>query len=210
MPQRPYGPVEVNVCQFQQVRKRLLRQRHLKTVALGKARRSSSVVVSSSSVVGMVTPVGVGANNGIIYGHVWLERRRGAGRLSPTFETFQPSCRVPQSGRSFTLSEVSQAEVFERDDHEVSRDCIALMAADGRQNADMVQFDDVTPAEAAKTMNEGSAVTLVLTDARVAGLRVSGRFRAGEPERFARSGSQLLSRRVVRVSGDRIDLRRQR
>lgn len=90
------------------------------------------------------------------------------------------------------------------------RDMIVLISSKGVVRGELVQFDNVSLAAAAETINEGSAVKLVITDPRITGLRVSGRFRAGDPERFARTVSELLSLRVVRTGKYQIELRLRR
>ncbi|MDF0488518.1 FecR domain-containing protein [Sphingomonas sp. H39-1-10] len=75
---------------------------------------------------------------------------------------------------------------------------------------ELVQLDNVTLAAAAAAINQGSALKLVVPDPKIAQLRVSGRFRAGDPEHFARSVSALLSLQVVRVGPTRLELRRLR
>ena len=89
------------------------------------------------------------------------------------------------------------------------RDLIVPISNKGVVRGELVQFDDVSLAAAAETINEGSTVKLVITDPRITGLRVSGRFRAGDPERFARTVSELLSLRVVRTGKYQIELRLQ-
>lgn len=89
-------------------------------------------------------------------------------------------------------------------------DMIVPIAAEGQALGELVQFDNVTLAAAAETISKGSATVLVIVDPSVAKLRVSGRFRLRDPERFARSASELLPLRVVRVSRLRIELRRRR
>ena len=90
------------------------------------------------------------------------------------------------------------------------RDVITRIGAAGHGQPELVQFDNTTLATAAETINQGSALKLVLTDPKVAAMRVSGRFRAGDPARFARTVSELLALRVVRISSTRIELHRGR
>ena len=90
------------------------------------------------------------------------------------------------------------------------RDVITRIAAGTAGQPELVQFDNVTLTAAAATINQSSQLKLVVPEPKVAALRISGRFRAGEPERFARTVSDLLGLRVVRVGPDRIELRRAR
>ena len=91
-----------------------------------------------------------------------------------------------------------------------ARDEVSPLAAGaGTPGTDeFVQFDNVSLAAAIESVNRTGRVKLVATDPRVARLRLSGRFRVGDPERFARTVADLLSLRVTRVSKDRIELRR--
>jgi transmembrane sensor len=91
-----------------------------------------------------------------------------------------------------------------------TRDMIVPIPSEGAAPGELVQFDDVTLAAAAETINQGGVIKLVITDPRITGLRVSGRFRAGDPERFARTVSELLSLRVVRTGKLQIELRPRR
>ena len=90
------------------------------------------------------------------------------------------------------------------------RDVITRIAANDAGEPDLIQLDNVTLAAAAETINQGSVLKLVVPDPKVAQLRVSGRFRAGDPDRFARSVSVLLSLRVVHLGPTRIELRSSR
>jgi transmembrane sensor len=89
-------------------------------------------------------------------------------------------------------------------------DVVTRIPANDEGGAELIQLDNVTLAAAAQTINHGSTLKLAVPDPRIAQLRVSGRFRASDPERFARSVSALLSLRVVRVSSALIELRRTR
>jgi len=90
------------------------------------------------------------------------------------------------------------------------RDVVSRIAPAGAPRPEVVEFDNVTLASAAEMINRGSAVKLIVTDPKAAGLRVSGRFRVRDAERFARTVAELLSLRVVRVSPSRIELRHAR
>jgi transmembrane sensor len=56
-------------------------------------------------------------------------------------------------------------------------------------------------------INRGSAEQLTIKDPKVAGLRITGVFRAGEGARFARTLSQAYPVRVVRVAPGRLEIR---
>lgn len=74
----------------------------------------------------------------------------------------------------------------------------------------LVQFDQTTLAEAAEKLNADSDIKLVIDDARVAQMRVSGRFRLRDPARFAATVSEILPVKVVRVGRNRIEMRYKR
>lgn len=83
-------------------------------------------------------------------------------------------------------------------------------ADDSPWSEGLVRFDQITLAQAAEELNAGSPVKLVISDARVAGMRISGRFRLRDPARFAVTVSEILPVRVVRVDPNRIELRYKR
>lgn len=89
-------------------------------------------------------------------------------------------------------------------------DMVVPISADRSTPGEMLQFDNVTLAAAIATINRGNTLQLVVTDRKVAGLRISGSFRSDDPARFARTVSELLSLRVVRVSSVEIQLRPRR
>ena len=64
--------------------------------------------------------------------------------------------------------------------------------------AGLVNFEDQTLAEAAAVMNRYSDDQIVIRDPAVASLRVSGQFRAGDPQRFAATLSEMHQLRTVR------------
>lgn len=90
------------------------------------------------------------------------------------------------------------------------QDVITPIAASDTGSPELVEFDNVTLATAAERINLGSAIKLVVPDPNVARMRVSGRFHAGDPKRFARSVSVLLSLKMVQVGPTGVELRRAR
>lgn len=70
-----------------------------------------------------------------------------------------------------------------------------------------VEFDDTMLSNAVAEMNRHSTMQLVVTDATLARMRVSGRFRAGDWQSFCRMVSKIMPLRVVRVSVTRTELR---
>jgi transmembrane sensor len=71
----------------------------------------------------------------------------------------------------------------------------------------MIQFADVTLAEAVEEMNRYSAVKLRIDDPQLSGERLSGVFRAGDQDLFAQALGQYLQAETER-SGNEIRIRR--
>jgi transmembrane sensor len=69
----------------------------------------------------------------------------------------------------------------------------------------LVDFDDTPLAVAVAQINRYSAAQIVVRDAKIGTIRVSGQFRTGDAERFARTIAELHPVRVVR-QGDTIDI----
>lgn len=74
----------------------------------------------------------------------------------------------------------------------------------------LVEFDDATLADAVAEINKGSQTTLTVPDPEIAAMRVSGRYRLHDAERFARAVSEILPLRVVHSGTHRIELRARR
>jgi len=71
----------------------------------------------------------------------------------------------------------------------------------------LVNFDDQPLAEAVAVMNRYSTDQIVIRDAGVASLRVSGQFRAGDSQRFAETLAEMHGLRTIRQE-NRIELSR--
>ena len=69
----------------------------------------------------------------------------------------------------------------------------------------LVNFDDQPLAEAVAVMNRYSTDQIVIGDTRVASLRVSGQFRAGDSQRFAETLAEMHGLRAIRRE-NRIEL----
>lgn len=96
-----------------------------------------------------------------------------------------------------------------------------LMARAGRQpevssngpNAEatwddgMAEFDNVTLEDAVQQFNASNSTKLVIMDAKVARLRISGRFSLQDPSRFCAMISELLPVKVVHRGSQKIELR---
>jgi transmembrane sensor len=70
----------------------------------------------------------------------------------------------------------------------------------------LLTFDAETLGAAAAELNRYSRQQLVIRDPRVAQLRISGVFKAGDAERFAGTLSQVQPVRVVRRGPDTLEL----
>jgi transmembrane sensor len=70
----------------------------------------------------------------------------------------------------------------------------------------LLGFDDQPLSEAAAVMNRYSSVQIVVDDPKVAAIRVSGQFRAGDPARFTETLSEMHGLRTVR-RGAEIELK---
>jgi transmembrane sensor len=70
----------------------------------------------------------------------------------------------------------------------------------------LLAFDDERLATAAAKLNRYGRQQLLVTDSAVASLRVSGTFRAGDPERFAQAMADIHPVRVIRRGPDVIEL----
>lgn len=69
-----------------------------------------------------------------------------------------------------------------------------------------VEFSNETLAAAAAELNRGSQIQIVIRDPKVAALRVSGRFKTGDVERFCRAVELVQAVRAVRRSPTTIEL----
>ncbi len=65
----------------------------------------------------------------------------------------------------------------------------------------LLSFDDRPLAEAVAEVNRYAPEPIVITDPAVASMRISGQFRAGDAERFARTVAEIHPLRVVRGAG---------
>ena len=69
-----------------------------------------------------------------------------------------------------------------------------------------VEFSDTPLSDAVAEMNRHGGRKIVIADPSVGALRISGRFKLGEPERFLRTVSMLLPVRAVKV-GETLEIR---
>lgn len=70
--------------------------------------------------------------------------------------------------------------------------------ADANWRHGLIDLDDIKLADAAAQINRYSSAQIVIRDPRIADLRVTGQFRLGDAERFARTIAELHSVRVQR------------
>jgi transmembrane sensor len=125
-----------------------------------------------------------------------LDLRRDGDRIALT--TIQGSARVEASGAPVALPSGNRIAMDagrpDRIDRPELEDLIAWQS--GR-----LAFRDETIAQAVSEMNRYTARALIVSDARVGAMRLSGVYRVGDPEAFARSLAVLLPVRVS-ASGD--------
>jgi transmembrane sensor len=87
-----------------------------------------------------------------------------------------------------------------------SDDVIQTTAAAPDAEHKVIQFDDVSLAEAVAQMNQYTREKLVVVDPKVAALRVSGAFRTDDPARFATTLTTLYPVRLVPLADGRIEI----
>lgn len=80
----------------------------------------------------------------------------------------------------------------------------AAAASDGEPQ--VIQFDDVSLAEAVEQINRYTERKLVVVDPKVGALRVSGAFRTNDPARFAETLATLYPVRLVPLADGRIEI----
>lgn len=78
------------------------------------------------------------------------------------------------------------------------------MASDGERQ--VIQFDNISLAEAVAQMNRYTEQKLVVNDPKVGALRVSGAFRTDDPMRFATTLTTLYPVRLVPLADGRIEI----
>lgn len=80
----------------------------------------------------------------------------------------------------------------------------AAAAADGEPQ--VIQFDNISLADAVAQMNLHTDKQLVVVDPKVRALRVSGAFRTNDPQRFAETLALLYPVRLVPLADGRIEI----
>lgn len=70
----------------------------------------------------------------------------------------------------------------------------------------LINFDNQTLAEVANELNRHPGEELLVRDPRLAGLRITGSFRTGDPERFGHALEQIYPVRVVRSGDNQVEL----
>lgn len=128
-----------------------------------------------------------------------LDVRRDGDRVALT--AVQGSARVEVPGAAASLASGSRIAMAagrpDRIDRPELEDLIAWQS--GR-----LAFRDETIAQAITEMNRYTTRSLIVSDARVGAMRLSGVYRVGDPEAFARSLAVLLP---VRVTSDGDEIR---
>jgi transmembrane sensor len=69
-----------------------------------------------------------------------------------------------------------------------------------------VTFDDMPLSEVVKVLNQGGPDQLAVGDPRIAGLRISGRFKTGDIARFGRTLAQVHPVRLVETAPHRFEI----
>lgn len=106
---------------------------------------------------------------------------------------------VLQPGQAYSATQGQQGEVT------TPKPAGEAVPTDG-----MAEFDAVPLTRAIAQFNEVNATKLFLVDPEIGDLHISGRFRLGDPNRFADMISRILPIRASRAAPDRIELRKRR
>ena len=110
----------------------------------------------------------------------------------------------PLDGNAQPVSLQPGQQFLERNGTAAIRTLEAGSASAGWQHG-LIDFNDEPLGDAVAEVNRYSRDQLVIRDPAVAALRISGQFRAGEAERFARTVAEVHAVRLVR-RGNRIEL----
>jgi transmembrane sensor len=126
---------------------------------------------------------GRGLKVALVEGRIAVTDKRSprAGAKPPT---------ILRAGQAFTATGIAAGTVAAVDTQ------AALLWRDG-----LIALEDVTLAEAARELNRYSPRRIVVTDRRLAALRVSGVFRTGAPERFVRVIAEVLPVAAIPTAG---------
>lgn len=117
-----------------------------------------------------------------------LDVRRDGDRVALTM--LAGSARVASAGAPLTLNEGERVAMASDQTYSVDRPELRDLTA---WQSGRLAFRDETLAVAVSEMNRYSRRPLVIADPEIAGLRVSGIYRVGDAEEFARSLAVLLS-----------------
>jgi transmembrane sensor len=153
------------------------------------AHRPFSVAAASRRIVDVGTRFDVGVTNGVL--HVTLEQ----GRLS--VESLTP-------GVDPTPLHAGQ-EFVETGGNATVRTVGADDGAVGGWRHGLIDLEDTPLSEAVVEVNRYSRLQIVVRDAQVGRMKVSGQFRAGDAERFASTVAEIRPVRIIR-QGDRIEI----
>jgi len=153
------------------------------------ARRPFSVAAASRRIVDVGTRFDVGVMNGVL--HVTLEQ----GRLS--VESLTPGVEPTRLHAGQEFAETGGVATV--------RTVGADQGAVGGWRQGLINLDDTPLSEAVVEVNRYSRQQIVIRDARIGRMTVSGQFRAGDAERFASTVAEIKPVRLVR-QGDRIEI----
>jgi transmembrane sensor len=132
-----------------------------------------------------------------------FEVRLDPGQLKVVLEEGKLAVRTQRSAPAVMMSGGQQ--LVARSGHEAVLSRARLDEASNWQQG-LATFDDVTLRAAAAELNRYSNDRLVVRDPQVAGLRVTGMFRTGDPERFGRALAQIYPVRAVRRGGNEVEI----
>lgn len=133
-----------------------------------------------------ITALGTRFDVGIAGGALTVNLFEGRVAVGPVDATVEP----------FTLRPGQQ--LIERDGRAIVRTIGARIEDQAGWTRGLLHFDDVTLSQAAEQVNLYSRDKIVIRDSEVAGMRISGEFKAGDAMRFALAVAELRRLRVVR------------
>lgn len=159
----------------------LVRGRALFTVSPDRS-RPFTVTARERRIIALGTRFDVGVAGGTLTVNLF-EGRVAVGPVNGTVEPF-----TLKPGQQF----------IERDGRARVRTVGAQIENEGSWTRGLLHFDDVTLMKAVEQVNLYSADKIVIGDSRVAAMRISGEFKAGDAMRFALTVAELRPVKVVR------------
>lgn len=117
----------------------------------------------------------------------------------------QGSVAIESQGFNAQTVTLRPGQEFVADGDRTTVNTVSTAGASTDWRRGMIDFDDTPLAAAVAQINRYSTAQIVVRDTQVGNIRVSGQFRTGDAERFARTIAELHPVRVVR-RGDTIDI----